>query len=145
MAETRGGLINLWLYKENKTLRDWKKCIYSTYSPPPSSTHLWLRCSNFFNPSKKNSFGWAANRKIGKARDLSALLRISGTGVRLQFGTHCVNASLPCHILSGKFYAKGYCFVSPWYITESPSDPTVLRTLSRPINPPRCSPYIQVH
>jgi hypothetical protein len=28
-----------------------------------SSTHLWLRCSNFFNPSKKNSFGCAANRK----------------------------------------------------------------------------------
>jgi hypothetical protein len=39
-----------------------KKCIYSTYSPL-SSTHLWLRCSNFFNPSKKNSFGCAANGK----------------------------------------------------------------------------------
>jgi hypothetical protein len=39
-----------------------KKCIYSTYSPL-SSTHLCLRCSNFFNPYKKNSFGCAANRK----------------------------------------------------------------------------------
>jgi hypothetical protein len=35
-----------------------------TYSPL-SSTHLWLRYSNFFNPSKKNSFGCAANRNIG--------------------------------------------------------------------------------
>jgi hypothetical protein len=55
------GLLSLWLYKE-KNLRDWKKCIYSTYSPL-SSTHLWLLYSNFFNPSKKNSFGCAANRK----------------------------------------------------------------------------------
>jgi hypothetical protein len=39
-----------------------KKCIYSTYSPL-SSTHVWLRCSNFFNPSKKNYFGCAANKK----------------------------------------------------------------------------------
>jgi hypothetical protein len=39
-----------------------EKCIYSTYSPL-SSTHLWLRCSNFFNPNKKNSFGCAGNRK----------------------------------------------------------------------------------
>jgi hypothetical protein len=53
-----------------------KKCIYSTYSPL-SSKHLWLRCSNFFNPSKKNSFGCAANKKIGKAKDLSAYLSIN--------------------------------------------------------------------
>jgi hypothetical protein len=31
--------------------------------PPELHTHLWLRCSNFFNPSKKNSFVCAANRK----------------------------------------------------------------------------------
>jgi hypothetical protein len=56
------------LYKENNKLRDRKKkCIYSTYSPL-SSTHLWLRCSKFFNPSKKNSFGCAANRKIGNRK-----------------------------------------------------------------------------
>jgi hypothetical protein len=61
------GRISLWLYKENKKLRDWKKCIYSTYSPL-SSTHLWLRCSNFFNTSTKNSFGCAANRKIGNRK-----------------------------------------------------------------------------
>jgi hypothetical protein len=59
----RRGLISLWLYKENK-LRD-ENYIYSTYSPL-SSTHLWLRCSNFFNPSKKNSFGCAASKKIRK-------------------------------------------------------------------------------
>jgi hypothetical protein len=57
-----GGLISLCLHKENNNLRDWKNVIYSTYSPL-SSTHLWLRCSNFFNPSKKNSFGCAANKK----------------------------------------------------------------------------------
>jgi hypothetical protein len=39
-----------------------KKWIYSIYSPP-SFTHLWPRCSNSFNPFKKNYFGCAANRK----------------------------------------------------------------------------------
>jgi hypothetical protein len=62
----RGGLVSLWLYKENK-LRDLEKYIYSTYSPL-SSTHLRLRCSNFFNPSKKKSFGCAASRKIGNTK-----------------------------------------------------------------------------
>jgi hypothetical protein len=49
-----------------------KKCIYIF---PLSSTHLWLRCSNFFNPSNKNSFGCGATKKkleIGKAKNLSA-------------------------------------------------------------------------
>jgi hypothetical protein len=49
-----------------------KKCIYIF---PLSSTHLWLRYSNVFNPSKENYFGCAADRKIGKAKDLSAPLR----------------------------------------------------------------------
>jgi hypothetical protein len=40
-----------------------KKYIYSTYPPFLSFTHLWLRCYNFFNPCKKNSFGCAENRK----------------------------------------------------------------------------------
>jgi hypothetical protein len=56
----RRGLMRLWLYKENNKLRDWKNEF--TYSPL-SSTHLWLRCSNFFNPSKKNYSDCAANRK----------------------------------------------------------------------------------
>jgi hypothetical protein len=56
----RGGLISLCLYKENNRLRDWKNVF--TYSPL-RSTHLLLRCSNFFNPSKNNSFGCAKNRK----------------------------------------------------------------------------------
>jgi hypothetical protein len=72
-------LISLWLYKENNKLRD-RKNIF-TYSPL-SSTRLWLRCSNFFNPSKKNSFGCAANRNIGKAKDLSAPLRIAHSQTR---------------------------------------------------------------
>jgi hypothetical protein len=57
------GLTSLWLLKNNK-LRDWKKCIYSPYLPL-SSTHLWLRCSKFSNPSKTNYFCCAANRKMG--------------------------------------------------------------------------------
>jgi hypothetical protein len=56
----RRGLISLWLCKENNKLRDWKNVF--TYSPL-SSTHLWLRCCNFFNPSKKISFSCAENRK----------------------------------------------------------------------------------
>jgi hypothetical protein len=48
--------------------------MYLLYIFPLSSTHLRLHCSNFFNPSKKNSFGCAANRNIGKAKDLSAPL-----------------------------------------------------------------------
>jgi hypothetical protein len=67
----RGGLISLWFYKENK-LWDWKNVF--TYSPL-SSTHLWLRCSSFFNPSKKNSFGFAANRKSQRLISASTYLR----------------------------------------------------------------------
>jgi hypothetical protein len=50
-----------------------KKYIYSKYSLL-SSTHLWFLCSNFFNPSNKNSFSCAANKEIGKDKDLSAPL-----------------------------------------------------------------------
>jgi hypothetical protein len=42
--------------------------MYLRYIFPLSSTHLWLHCSNFFNPSKKNSFGCAATRKIGNKK-----------------------------------------------------------------------------
>jgi hypothetical protein len=61
-AEVQAGLISLWLYNENNKLWDWKN-VFTLHIPPLSSTHLWLHCSNFFNPSKKNSFGCAANRK----------------------------------------------------------------------------------
>jgi hypothetical protein len=62
------GLVSLWLYKENNKLWDWKKIyIYSTYSPL-SSTHLWLRYFNFFNPSKKHCSGYVANRKTGNRK-----------------------------------------------------------------------------
>jgi hypothetical protein len=60
------GLISLWIYKENNKLLDRKKIYLSYYTYSfLSSIHLWLRCSNFFDPSKKNYFGRAANRKIG--------------------------------------------------------------------------------
>jgi hypothetical protein len=70
-----GGLISLWLYKENNKLRDWKN-VFALHIPL-SSTHLCLRCSNFFNPSNNNSFGVLQIRKyeIGKAKDLPAPLR----------------------------------------------------------------------
>jgi hypothetical protein len=40
------------------------KNVFTPHIPPSplSFTQLWLRCSNFFNPSKENSFGYAANR-----------------------------------------------------------------------------------
>jgi hypothetical protein len=57
------GLISLWFYKENNTPKELKK-MYLLYIFPLSSTHLWLCCSNFFNPSKKNYFSCAVNRKI---------------------------------------------------------------------------------
>jgi hypothetical protein len=68
-----GELISPWLYKR-KQATGLKKYIYIT---PLSSTDLWLRCSNFFNPFKKNSFGCSANRKIGnrKSQNLSSPLR----------------------------------------------------------------------
>jgi hypothetical protein len=84
------GLLSLWPYKENKKLRDWKNvCTYS----PVSSTHLWLCCSNF-NPSKKNSFGCAANRKIGSAKDLRASLCST---------LHCSYCSIPDNVMNIPF------------------------------------------
>jgi hypothetical protein len=52
------------LYEENNKLQDWKQCIYTF---PLSSTHLWLRCSNYFNPSKKNSFACEVILELRKA------------------------------------------------------------------------------
>jgi hypothetical protein len=62
----RGADKSLALWRKQQAM-GLKKYIYSTYSPL-SSTHLWLRCSNFLNPPKKNSFGCAANRKIGNMK-----------------------------------------------------------------------------
>jgi hypothetical protein len=52
--------------------------MYLLYIFPLSSTHLWPRCFNFFNPSKKNSLVvlQIGKQVIGKGKDLSALLRI---------------------------------------------------------------------
>jgi hypothetical protein len=82
----RGGLINLWLYKENK-LRDWK--MYLLYIFPLNSTHSWLRCSNFFNPSKN----CAANRIRGnrKSQRLISIPTCSSVGSwqRVLHGSTC--------------------------------------------------------
>jgi hypothetical protein len=70
------------LYKENNKLRDWKrKCIYSTYSPL-STTRLRLRCSNLFNPTKKISFGCAANRKNQRLISTPTYLWLDHTAFR---------------------------------------------------------------
>jgi hypothetical protein len=43
--------------------------MYLLYIFPLSSTHLWLHCSNFFTPSRKNYFVCAANREIGNRKN----------------------------------------------------------------------------
>jgi hypothetical protein len=68
-GSTRGADKSLALWRRQQAT-GLKKCIYSTYSPL-SSTHLWLRCYNFFNTSKKNSFGWAANKKSQRLISIS--------------------------------------------------------------------------
>jgi hypothetical protein len=47
----------------NKTTNYRTKKLYSLYIFPPELHTLMTSLSNFFNPSKKNSFGCAANRK----------------------------------------------------------------------------------
>jgi hypothetical protein len=62
-----GALINLWLYKGNNKLQDWKN-VFTLHIPLDLHIHLWLRCSNFFNPWKIHSYGCAANTKIGNKK-----------------------------------------------------------------------------
>jgi hypothetical protein len=52
---------------QNNKLRDWKN-VFTYKVFPLSCTHLWLLCVNFFNPSKKSSFGCAENRKSEKPK-----------------------------------------------------------------------------
>jgi hypothetical protein len=69
-------LINLWLYKENNKLRDWKN-IFTLHIPPWAPYTCDFVVLTSLTHSKKNSFGCAANRKIKKkAKDLSAPLRM---------------------------------------------------------------------
>jgi hypothetical protein len=71
---TRGGLISLWLYKENNKLRDWKN-VFTLHIPPWAPyTYDFLVLNSSAQPKK--SFGCAANKKIRKAKDLSAPLRL---------------------------------------------------------------------
>jgi hypothetical protein len=57
------GLICLWLLK--KITSHGIENMYFLYKfSPELNTHLWLRCSSFFNPFKKNSFGCAANHPL---------------------------------------------------------------------------------
>jgi hypothetical protein len=77
LKSVRRGLINLWLYKETNKLWDWKNVV-TLHISPLSSTHLWLLCSNFFNPSGKDSFGCVANRKIENRK--STLMYMNSLG-----------------------------------------------------------------
>jgi hypothetical protein len=64
--------------------------VYLLYILPLlSSTHLWLRCSNFFYPSKKNYLACAVNRK---SRRLISTPTYHGTWAHLN---GVLNKSLP--------------------------------------------------
>jgi hypothetical protein len=52
MLEIRGGLISIWLYKETKNLWDWKKHIYSTYSPWGPHTYDFVVLTSLTHPRK---------------------------------------------------------------------------------------------
>jgi hypothetical protein len=76
----RGGGSDKFLALWRKQATGLKKCIYIFLS----ELHTFcLRCSNFFNLSKKNSFGFAANRKRwnrksqGLISTLTYILRVS--------------------------------------------------------------------
>jgi hypothetical protein len=56
------GLIGLWLYKENNKLRDWK--MYLRIPPWAPHAYNFVALTSLTHP-RKNSFGCAANRKIG--------------------------------------------------------------------------------
>jgi hypothetical protein len=43
-----------------KTSYEAEKNVFTLHIHPELHTHLWLRCYNFFSPSKKNSFGCTA-------------------------------------------------------------------------------------
>jgi hypothetical protein len=65
--------MSLWLYRENNKLRDWKKCIYSTYSTL-SSTHTYdFVVLTSLTHQRKIIF---VVLQIGKTKNLSAPLRI---------------------------------------------------------------------
>jgi hypothetical protein len=48
----RGGPISPWLYKENNKLRDWKKCIYCTFSPWAPHTYDFVVLTSLTHPRK---------------------------------------------------------------------------------------------
>jgi hypothetical protein len=47
-----GGLISLWLYKENDNPQDWKKCIYSTSSPWAPHIYDFVVLTSLTHPRK---------------------------------------------------------------------------------------------
>jgi hypothetical protein len=69
-----------------------------------SSTHLLLRCSNFFNPSKENSFGCAANHPSAAnvaplpafERNGYVCLKIAAKGRELRVYLHYCSAVVGC-------------------------------------------------
>jgi hypothetical protein len=131
----RGELISLWLYKENNKLRVEK--MYFLYIFPLSSTHLWLRCSNFFNSSKKNSFGCAANGKIGNRK--SQRLLSAPTYLPLQSVFFYLSVALMCvclhqytllfwHGFISKVQLRCYVNWSLHFDLGPPTSPLAIRT-----------------
>jgi hypothetical protein len=69
----RGGLISLWLYKENNKLRDWKNVFTLHISPLAPHTYDFVVLTSLTHPRKIILLVL----QIGKAKDLSAPLRRS--------------------------------------------------------------------
>jgi hypothetical protein len=68
-------LISLWRYKENNKLRDWKKYIYSTYSPWAPHIDEFVVLTSLTHPTK-NSFDCAANRKMGNRKSQVCITKL---------------------------------------------------------------------
>jgi hypothetical protein len=100
------------LYRKHQATGLKKKCIYSTYSPPELHTHLRLRCSNFFNPSKKNSFVCAANRKI---ENWKRPRLISTTTYRQALNVSCTQT----HVIPFVGYLRTYSLWRPRNVGQS--------------------------
>jgi hypothetical protein len=137
----RRGLISLWLYKENNKVWDWKN-VFTLHIPPPRAPHTYDFGVLTFNPSKKHSFGCAANRKSqrlistlrfpaftcrasGKlscsSRDSNPRLPDTLTAVRYKF-VHFIVWGLWCEMGTGivlnwtaaKNFANLICFWNIW-------------------------------
>jgi hypothetical protein len=96
-AKLRGGLISLWLYKENNKLRDWKNVF--TLHIPPWALHTY----DFVNPFKKNSFGCAENSKSQRLISTPTYTFLTFQSVAMKYKTVEWNSFFPklCVVATG--------------------------------------------